>query len=732
MNPRITATLSISAKNRPPNQEADTNHSKVPMRSSEQFAQHVFNKDVVKLLLPSHIALHLIDAMDGKTQIQPEYADSIAIAMREWAMGLGAAHYTHWFVPLTGTTAGKNNLFIDWCSPEKIVERFSGSDLIQGESDASSFPSGGLRSTFEARGYTGWDPTSPAFLWQGGAGLTLCVPSIFLSWNEDALDGKIPLLRSESIIRQAALRLLRLTGVQGTTVYSNLGFEQEYFLVDHDFRNLRPDLQTIGRTVFGAAPPKKQELQDHYFGTIKDRVMYFMGDFEAEALKLGIPVKTHHNEVAPGQYEVAPVYERASLAVDHNILLMLLMRHIALKHGLVCLFHEKPFYGFNGSGKHSNWSLSTDTGFNLLDPSKSGNAETFLILCTAVIHAVHRHGGLLRAAIGSASNDYRLGGHEAPPAIISVYVGEGLEQILSHIEDKGFIAEGFHSNKKKFVLPDLSHLPKDNSDRNRTSPFAFTGNKFEFRAVGSSANPAFVTTVLHAIVAESLNEMVDAIEKKMKKEKTANLLEAATPVIREYLKKSRPVRFGGDNYSQKWTEEAKKRGLPNFPSSIDVFEELKSKEAAHVFKGILTPQELVSRYDIMVECYVNTLQIEVKLMLELLPTKILPAAFEQQQKISKSILQTIQVLGKSAKLEHQKQELKHLSELIEEVLMLGDKLDKARLEADKFDQGKRALYYAKKMLPICASLRKAVDALEGRVDDQLWLLPKYRELLYLS
>ncbi len=730
MNPRAHVTLSIAEKNLTAKQNNKDAHTPQNVKSSEQFAHYVFNRDVVKLLLPAHISTHLISAMDGKTAILPEHADSIAIAMREWAMSYGATHYTHWFFPLTGAAAGKHTSFIDWCSPDKVIEQFCGSELIQGESDASSFPSGGLRSTFEARGYTGWDPSSPAFLWSGGEGLTLCIPSFFLSWSGDVLDSKLPLLRSNAAISDATLRLLKHTGTKASQVVSNLGFEQEYFLIDQDFRNLRPDLVAIGRTVFGAAPSKGQELQDHYFGTIKDRIMLFMRDLECEALKLGIPIKTHHNEVAPGQYEVAPVYERASIAIDHNILLMLLMRHIAVKHGLSCLLHEKPFHALNGSGKHSNWSLSTDTGMNLFDPAKTENALTFLILLTAVLHAIHRHGNLLRAAIGSASNDYRLGGHEAPPAIISVYTGEELENILTQLEEKGFYVT-LASAKKLFAIPDLSHLPKDNSDRNRTSPFAFTGNKFEFRAVGSSSNPAFVIAVLQTIVAASLNLILDEIESEKTKHKHPSLLEAATPVIRKHLKETRPIRFAGDNYSEAWMKEAKKRGLPNIKSSVDVFEVIKSKETIKVFEGILGKHELTSRYDVMIEHYVSVMQIEAKLMQELFHTQILPVAYEQQRRLSKSILQATQVLKKANALPRQRAQLSVLSETIENALKISESLQKALAMTSKMTMEKRARYYSEKIKPICFSLREAVDALEMVVDDELWPLPKYRELLQL-
>lgn len=698
-----------------------------PAMSSERFGAHVFNRSVMQKMLPKDVYKNICKAMEGMEKIKPEYADTIAVAMKEWAISLGATHYSHWFQPLTGASAEKHDSFIEWSSSDQVIEAFNGKQLVQGEPDASSFPSGGLRSTYEARGYTGWDPSSPAFVWRGGDGVTLCIPSVFFSWTGDVLDSKIPLLRSDAKINAAVLRLLSLTGISANRVYSTLGAEQEYFVIDRRLRNLRPDLLLSGRTVFGAPSPKGQELQDHYFGAVKDRILSFMHDFELAALELGIPVKTRHNEVAPAQHEVAPVFEKASVSIDHNILLMELMRKIAGQHDLACLLHEKPFRGINGSGKHCNWSLATDTGINLLDPTDTPEESLhFLILLTAILNAVHKHSALLRASIGSAANDFRLGAHEAPPAILSIYLGKELEEVLDSIQ-----AEGVHQRKgakgrMDLGVPTLPDMTKDNTDRNRTSPFAFTGNKFEFRAVGSSANPSLPITVLNAIVAESLNALLDEIEQHSAK----GLLQAAIPVIQKYLKQSKPVRFDGDNYSLEWQKEAKKRGLPNLHRSIEAFEAFKSPSTLQVFKGILTGPELKSRYEILCELYGHTLHIESKLMLDIFHSQLLPSALKFQKASSEAILATEVLLGKQA-CKEQKKHLKDLVETIEKAIKQADLLDQIRGKSDQLAVAERAYAFAEKVVPEGEKLREFVDHLETLVDDSLWPLPKYRELLFL-
>lgn len=722
MNPRYAALVETH------------NHAKIKPKtghqpSSDVFGSYVFNLAEMQKSLPREVFQNVKNAMNGYEAINPEYADVIAVAMKEWALNLGATHYSHWFQPLTGLYAEKHDSFTDWDTSDKLIEKFSGKQLIQGEPDASSFPSGGLRSTYEARGYTGWDPTSAPFIWKGGDGLTLCIPSVFFSWTGDVLDTKIPLLRSDQKINGTMLKLLKLCKIPAKAVYSTLGLEQEYFVIDRALRNLRPDLMLIGRTVFGAPSPKGQELQDHYFGAIKDRILTYMTTFEHEASKLGIPLKTRHNEVAPAQHEVAPVFEKASRAVDHNILLMELMRRVASEQQLSCLLHEKPFAGINGSGKHMNWSLSTDTGFNLLDPTDTpGNNLCFLILLTAILHAVHEHSVLLRASIGSASNDFRLGGHEAPPAIMSVYLGRELETLLEEIEKTGLHSGKSAKNRYDLGLLHLPDLMKDTTDRNRTSPFAFTGNKFEFRALGSSASPAFGATVLNLIVAESLEVLIGDIQKNLVH--TKDLVEAALPVIRSALINSHPIRFAGDNYSEAWVKEAKKRGLPNIHKSIFAFESLKDPATIELFKDVLTKAELNSRWEVALDNYVQTLNIEVNLMLDLFHTQIYPAAIKTQKNRAESVESYLDAVGKDKNLSKQIDNLKELAALIFDATTKAEELAEARDTALKLKGQKLGEAFAEKVLEKGFELRELVDALEERVDDRLWPLPKYRELLF--
>lgn len=733
MNPRYSALEIAGNRTRSCSNEAS---QKI---SSETFGAHVFNRSVMQKMLPLEIYKNVVNAMEGFEKIKEEYADTIAVAMKEWAVSHGATHYSHWFQPLTGASAEKHDAFIDWNAPtpDKVIEKFSGKQLIQGEPDASSFPSGGLRSTYEARGYTGWDPSSPVFVWYGGDGVTLCIPSVFFSWTGYVLDSKIPLLRSDKKINDACLRLLKLTGIPARSVRSTLGCEQEYFVVDRAWRNLRPDLVMAGCTVLGASAPKGQELQDHYFGSVKDRILAFMQDFEVQALKLGIPVKTRHNEVAPAQHEVAPVFERCSSAIDHNILLMELMRQVAAKHDLACLLHEKPFKDLNGSGKHCNWSLASDTGINLLNPTDTPeNNLHFLILVTALLNAVHLHSDLLRASVGSASNDYRLGGHEAPPAIISVYLGDEMESVLNNIEKKGTHISTTAKGDYDLGLHVSPSLTRESTDRNRTSPFAFTGNKFEFRAVGSSANPAFPITVLNAILAESLNMMLDEIDHRLKGKAPANkkaLFEAAIPVIQKYLKASRDIRFTGDNYSEEWVKEAKKRSLPNIKKSIDAFEALRTKESAKAFEGILTPLELKSRYEILAEIYSHHINIETKLLIDLFHTAVLPAAIKQQKQLGKSLIHYQNATNDKKKPSQQLNLLKFINESIEKGLELAAKLEKTREGAASMaDLQARGKAFCTKVMPLCEELRKICDSLEDKIDDVLWILPKYREILFVK
>lgn len=698
------------------------------------FNCHVFTPEIMQQMLPKDVCENLHRARLGKEKIRPEFADSVAHAMSEWAIDKGATHYCHWFQPLTGATAEKHESFVDWKTEEVCIDKFSGKELLQGEPDASSFPSGGLRSTYEARGYTGWDPSSPVFVWEAGDGLTLFIPSIFFSWTGDVLDNKIPLLRSDKKINDAVLRLLKLTGFEASQVYSTLGWEQEYFVIDRALRDLRPDLVILGRTVFGAPPTKGQELQDHYFGSVKDRVLSYMKDFEDAALKLGIPVKTRHNEVAPAQHEVAPVFEKASVAVDHNIILMELMRRIAIKHDLSCLLHEKPFNDLNGSGKHNNWSLSTDTGYNLLDPADSPeNSLQFLILITSIIVAIHKHAALVRASIGSAGNDHRLGGHEAPPAIISIYMGSNLEALLNQVIKEGDIKKTVQKSHYNFGITSIPELTKDHTDRNRTSPFAFTGNKFEYRAVGSSTNCALPITVLNVVVAESLHEIVDAIEIKLGGQLPTSqeeLSQVALPILQQYLIQAKPILFSGDNYSEEWKQEAAKRKLPNIEKSFDAFATLKEEQTWNVFKDVLSKEELLSRYDVAVDVYSQHVSIEGRLMVDLFQTQILPAAMTYQRKLAQSV-QLVSDQRRAPKM--QKKYLDKLVDAIEKSLSEIESLETALNQANdsSLSREEQGRLFASDVSNKIKTARLAVDQLEELVDDKLWPLSKYRELLFL-
>ncbi|MDP1608204.1 MAG: glutamine synthetase III [Chlamydiales bacterium] len=690
----------------------------------ESFGLHVFNRKMMEERLSREVKNHWLDVIAGKRSLDPLHADTIAQALKKWALEFGATHYTHWFQPLTCQAAEKHDSFLGWDGEGGVIQSFSGKELMQGEPDASSFPSGGLRATHQARGYTMWDPMTPPFLWSSAEGMTLCLPSVFFSWKGEALDHKIPLLRSEQSIREAGLRLLRLCGIEGLSVFSTLGAEQEYFIVDRQLSLLRPDLLLTGRTVLGAKPPKGQELEDHYFSSLHPRVLAFMIDSERNALRLGIPVKTRHNEVAPSQHEVAPLFERASIAVDHNLLLMEIMRQSALNHDLVCLFHEKPFAGINGSGKHNNWSLATDSGINLLDPK--GHPLVFFTLLAAVVHAVHHHAPLLRASIASASNDLRLGGSEAPPTIPSIDLGEALQQVVMNLVDGKEI-------KRRDIDLGLSHLPKwgvDISDRNRTSFFAFTGNKFEFRAVGSSASCAWPMTVLNAIVAESLHLLIDKIEKEVEGLVSVDeKWEKAAPVLQATFQAAQPILFSGNGYSSQWREEAKQRGLPFSFHSHDAYQALLTNHTLKVFEGILTDKELHSRYDIFVEQYAKIVLIEAKTMIELFRTQILPACLTAQEKWARSIHALVELkIEVSSRL---KDGLETLSALIGEAVAAVDEVHRVMHQAEDLGWDAKAKVLAELVTPKMGQARSVIDQLEGLVEDALWPLPKYRELLFI-
>lgn len=705
---------------------------------SDIFAQNVFNRATMRAVLPKNVYKAVIRCLDHGEQLDASMADIVANAMKDWAISRGATHFTHWFQPMTGLTAEKHDAFLVFSGEEGQPNlEFSGKLLIQGEPDASSFPSGGIRSTFEARGYTGWDPTSPAFLMESVNGKTLCIPTVFCSYSGHALDKKTPLLRSMDAISKQAVRLLNLLGNDSKRVTCTVGAEQEYFLIDEAYYLARPDIINAGRALFGARPPKGQEMEDHYWGSIKERVLAFMMDTEAELYKLGVPVKTRHNEVAPAQFEVAPVFETSNLATDHNMLLMEVFRNTARKHGLRCLFHEKPFSGVNGSGKHNNWSMADERGNNLLDPGHTPqDNQQFVTVLTAVIRAVNKYGHLLRASIAFAGNDHRLGANEAPPAIMSIYLGDKLTQVVEAlISGKKEIS--VQSGTLQFGVTSLPELPRDDSDRNRTSPFAFTGNKFEFRAVGSSQSIAWPNAVLNTIVAESLDYVASEIEKLVKS--GTDLGVAVEKVVRETLSENKRILFNGDNYSREWHEEAERRGLPNLKTTPEALPCLVDKETLALFKKyeVLENEELVSRYHINLEAYCKTVNIESLLTANMARTMILPAALDYQQKVAQTIATTRAAVN-GVNLSTQEHLLKELCEKICSLQSAIDKLESMVKEAHHEESGdheaenlNRARFFEQKVIPAMNAVRAFADELELIVDDSLWPLPKFREMLYV-
>ncbi len=605
----------------------------------DYFGENVFSLKVMENYLSEKAYKSLSQTIKSGGTLDPDIADEVADAMKTWAMSKGATHYTHWFQPLTGTTAEKHDSFISPDGEGGAILKFSGKELIQGEPDASSFPSGGLRSTFEARGYTGWDPTSPAFIKEGPKSATLCIPTYFIGWYGQALDKKTPLLRSMKALSTQVCRLAELFGIntKGKFASATLGGEQEYFLIDRDFYNQRIDLIQTGRTLFGKEPAKHQQMADHYFGAIKSRIMGFMEDLDREMWRLGAPVKTRHNEVAPSQYEVAPIFETLNLAVDHNMLCMEVMQKVAEKHGLACLLHEKPFAGVNGSGKHNNWSIVGPDGKNWLSPGDNPHENAkFLVTLCAVIKAVDTYAGILRASVASAANDHRLGSHEAPPAIISIFLGEQLTDIIEQIEKSEA-----KSSKKGGILEigvdALPKLPRDATDRNRTSPFAFTGAKFEFRAVGSSMSLAGPNIVLNTIVAEALDEICVQLEADKKAKKDFNA--SVQKILRDIIKKHKRVIFNGDNYTESWVKEAEKRGLPNLRTTPEALEELNTPKAVGLFEkyGVLSKEELKSRYEVYVETYQTIIDYEAKLSADMAKIKIIPTVVAYQEELANTI-----------------------------------------------------------------------------------------------
>ncbi|MFO0861608.1 MAG: glutamine synthetase III [Phycisphaerales bacterium] len=698
---------------------------------TQTFGADVFNERVMRQRLPKDVFKQLQRTIKHAEPLDHELADIVAAAMKDWAIEHGATHYTHWFQPLTGTTAEKHDAFLVPDGTGGALSEFSGSALVQGEPDASSFPSGGLRATFEARGYTAWDPTSPVFLNRAGGGVTLCIPTAFVSWTGVALDHKTPLLRSMDAISEQAMRILKIFGTdQGVTrVMCTAGAEQEYFLIDQRYYFERPDLLACDRTLFGAKPPKHQQLEDHYFGSIPQRVIAFMVESERELYRLGVPVKTRHNEVAPGQFELAPIFETANLACDHQMIVMETLKKVANRHGLQCILHEKPFAGINGSGKHLNWSMSTDTGVNLLDPRDDTHTNMqFLVCLCAVIRAVDLHGDLLRASVASANNDHRLGANEAPPAIMSIFLGDMLTDIIEQIES-GSPKSTMKGGKLDLGARTLPQLPRHTGDRNRTSPFAFTGNKFEFRAVGSSQSVAWPATVLNTIVAESLDYLATQLEKAIGSNPTEAKLQAAVKsLLQKTVKQHKRVIFNGDGYDQAWHNEAeKKRKLPNLRNSVDALPVLTDKKNIELFKkyGVLNKVETESREHIYIEKYNKQVLIEAETASLMARTLVLPAAIRQQTEIAESVAATKAAGGDVKSL---KAELDEFTDLVSQLRTKIAKLDKS-IDTEIPDEHKKSRHLHDNVLGAMGELRSVVDQLETRVSQDLWPLPGYREML---
>ncbi len=698
------------------------------------FSADVYSRRVMRQRLPREVYKSLVRTIDHGEPLDPKAADVVAATMKDWAMEAGATHFTHWFQPLTGLTAEKHDALVSPDGQGGSVFNFSGGDLVQGEPDASSFPSGGLRATFEARGYTAWDPTSPAFLMRGqGGAVTLCIPTAFVSWTGEALDTKIPLLRSMEALSKQALRILRLFGTDTgvSRVLTTVGPEQEYFLIDRELFFSRPDLVASERTLFGARPPKGQQLEDQYFGTIPARVLACMNEVERELWRLGVPVKTRHNEVAPGQYEIAPLFEQSQIASDHQMLTMETVKRVAERHGLAALLHEKPFAGINGSGKHNNWSMATDTGVNLLDPQDDTHTNLqFLVFLVAVIRAVDLHADLLRASIASAANDHRLGANEAPPAIISIFLGTMLSDILAQVES-GQPKRTLRGGTMDLGTRTLPQLPRHSGDRNRTSPFAFTGNKFEFRAVGSSASIAWPNTVLNTIVAESVDYIAGELEKAAGgKPSPAKLQDAVMKVLKQEIKAHKRVIFDGDNYSAEWHREAARRGLPILQDSVSSFPVLKAKKTADLFKayGVLNKAEVESRYHIAVEKYVKQMGIEADVAVNMARTLVLPAALQQQELMASS-LAALEAAG--VKSPDQRKALEEFVALVASLRKATARLEKAN-SAHAADPFKHAQHIAADVKPAMDDLRTVVDTLETQVASDLWPLPTYSEMLFLQ
>ena len=700
---------------------------------SEIFAENVFHSGVMREYLPSDAYKSMMESINSGTQLDRKMADQVASAMKDWALTKGATHYTHWFQPLTGSTAEKHDAFFKPIGPGEAIERFDGELLVQQEPDASSFPNGGIRNTFEARGYTAWDPSSPAFV----IDKTLCIPTIFIAYTGEALDYKMPLLKALNVVNQAAVDVCQYFDKNVTKTIATLGWEQEYFLVDKALFNARPDLMMSGRALFGHASAKGQQLDDHYFGSITDRVSAFMRDFETESVRFGIPVTTRHNEVAPNQFECAPIFEECNLANDHNLLLMDIMEKVARKHDFRILFHEKPFAGVNGSGKHNNWSLSTNTGVNLLSPGKNPKSNLqFLTFFVNTIKAIHDNADLLRASIASAGNDHRLGANEAPPAIISVFIGSQLTDLLDKIE-KNVKAGKMTPEEKTELKLNIGKIPQillDNTDRNRTSPFAFTGNKFEFRAVGSSANCSSAMIVLNTIVANQLKDFKYNVDFRINSGDGKD--EAILKELQKLIKESKNIRFEGNGYGEEWLEEAEKRGLSNLEDTPRALKIWSDQSVHDLFDkmNVLTPRELMARQDIEFENYVHKIQIEARVIGEMIQNFVIPAAVQYQNKLIKNISGLVSVLGDIQGKESSKSQIQIVSKISEhmnKMKQLSDDMLLARKKANKITGNRsKAIAYCDSVRVYFDEIRYHVDKLELLIDDEEWRLPKFREMLF--
>ena len=691
------------------------------------FGENVFNDTVMQERLPKKVYKNLRKTIEEGKDLDLETADVIAHEMKEWAIEKGATHYTHWFLPLTGVTAEKHDSFVSAPLPSgKVLMTFSGKELIKGEPDASSFPSGGLRATFEARGYTAWDCTSPAFVRQDAGGATLCIPTAFCSYTGEALDQKTPLLRSMEAINKEALRLLRLFGnTTSKKVTPSVGAEQEYFLVDAEKFEERKDLIYTGRTLFGAMPPKGQELDDHYFGTIRQRIASFMRDVNIQLWKVGVPAKTQHNEVAPAQHELAPIYSEANLAVDQNQLTMQTLKRVACQHGLKCLLHEKPFAGVNGSGKHNNWSITTDDGINLLDPGKTPHENTqFLLVLACILKAVNKHADLLRESAADPGNDHRLGANEAPPAIISIFLGEQLEDVVEQLISTGEATHSLKGGKLETGVSTLPDLFKDATDRNRTSPFAFTGNKFEFRMVGSRDSIANPNIVLNTIVAETFADACDILEK------ADDFDLAVHDLIKEYLTENQRIIFNGNGYSDEWVAEAERRGLPNIKSMVEAIPAITTDKAVELFErfSVFTKAELESRAEIQYEAYAKAINIEARTMIDMASKQFLPAFIKYTKTLADTV-NAVKAAGVDASV--QTETLKEVSALMAETKAALDDLVKTTADAAAKEEGEvQATYYHKEVVPAMDALRAPVDKLEMIVDKEAWPMPSYGDLIF--